>query len=304
MSKLVIASFADESKAIEATHKLTELENFGDITINELVVLRKKESGEIEVVKSEDNVSGLPTLTGLALGSLIGALGGPVGLLAGMFTGTFAGSLIELDNYGFADDFVDKVSEKIPSGSIAIAAEIEEDSNIFIDDALLPLGASITRLDFDYAYANYEDEQIDEFDEELSDLRHELKTANEENKAKIKAKIADLKAKRKAKVAEIETKVKANNAELKNKTQQDSAEFKSLVKAAKTQKLQDKIYRKEGDIENLEAELQDVKADLKVDEGENKLNDKYREAKIKRLHEKIEKKGAKVRSLKQKLSEL
>jgi len=49
MTKIVVVSFTEETKAIEALHKLNELHALGDISIYEKVMFRKRTNGEAEV---------------------------------------------------------------------------------------------------------------------------------------------------------------------------------------------------------------------------------------------------------------
>jgi len=42
MTNLVVVSFTNESQAIEASHKMIELESLGDITVYEKVIVKKK----------------------------------------------------------------------------------------------------------------------------------------------------------------------------------------------------------------------------------------------------------------------
>lgn len=85
MTNLIIATFKEEAEAIEASQKLHELDSIGDITIYEMVIVKKNANGEAQVLQA-DTTEGLSTLSGMAIGSLIGALAGPVGFVAGMFT--------------------------------------------------------------------------------------------------------------------------------------------------------------------------------------------------------------------------
>jgi len=94
MTNLIVASFNQEAEATEASHKLHELESIGDITIYEMIVIKKSAKGETAVVEV-DTTAGSTTLSGMAIGSLIGALAGPVGLVAGMMTGTMIRNKIE-----------------------------------------------------------------------------------------------------------------------------------------------------------------------------------------------------------------
>src|SRR5580658_5897495 len=108
MTNLIIAAFKEEAEAIEASQKLNELESIGDITIYEMVVIKKNEDGQTAVLQA-DTDEGVRTLSGMAVGTLIGALAGPVGVVVGMFTGTLAGMAAEEDHYGFTEDFTSKV---------------------------------------------------------------------------------------------------------------------------------------------------------------------------------------------------
>src|SRR5258708_40336727 len=98
MANLIIASFNQEAEAIEASHKLNELESIGDISIYEMVIIKKNADGK-GVVLQADTDEGLRTLSGMAIGTLVGTLAGPVGVVIGMFTGTLAGAAMEDDHY-------------------------------------------------------------------------------------------------------------------------------------------------------------------------------------------------------------
>lgn len=216
MANVIVASFKEEVKAVEALHKLNELESLGDITIYELVMVRKNANGDAEVLK-ENTSEGLGVLTGMGVGSLLGVVGGPVGVLIGLYTGTVAGALAESDNYDFADDFVSKVENKLAVGVVAIIAEIDEDNEIFVDTYLKPFGAEITRSDVDVEFDNYEDEQMEAIDKAIAEERADLKKSMGDQKKKIQSKIAELKKKRKDKMAELAAKRKAKKNVVKNK---------------------------------------------------------------------------------------
>ncbi len=53
MTNLIVISFANETQAIEASHKLIELESFGDITVYEKVILKKHSNGDTSVIQTE-----------------------------------------------------------------------------------------------------------------------------------------------------------------------------------------------------------------------------------------------------------
>jgi len=127
MTNLIIASFSEEAAAIEASHKLNELETIGDITIYEIALIKKPAAGEPVVLQADDATDGLRTLSGAAIGGLIGTLAGPVGTIIGMLTGTLAGAVLEEDHYGFTEDFLAKAVGQLQPGSTAVIAEIDEE---------------------------------------------------------------------------------------------------------------------------------------------------------------------------------
>ena len=46
MANIIIVSFKEETKAIEALHKIKELDNYGDITLYEYMMIRKKDDDQ------------------------------------------------------------------------------------------------------------------------------------------------------------------------------------------------------------------------------------------------------------------
>ncbi|HTE26906.1 hypothetical protein [Flavitalea sp.] len=64
MTNLRGMNFHSEAKAVEASHKLIELESFGDISIFEKGIIRKDAFGEISVEQSE-TTDGVRTISGI-----------------------------------------------------------------------------------------------------------------------------------------------------------------------------------------------------------------------------------------------
>jgi len=62
MTNLIIASFSEEARAIEASHKLNELEIIGDITIYEMTLIKKPAEGDVAVLQADDATEGLRTI--------------------------------------------------------------------------------------------------------------------------------------------------------------------------------------------------------------------------------------------------
>lgn len=200
MSNLIAASFTNEAQAIEALHKLVELESSGDITIYERAIVKKDLNGKATVLQTEVT-DGRGTLPGMAIGTLVGALAGPVGLLAGLITGTVAGAIFGSSRFNFPRDFTSKLKKQVQPGTAAVIAEIDEDSPVFVNNALAPLGATISRANMDYTFDEYIEAKVDEIDERITAERAKIKSAAGTERSRIQQKMARLKEKRKQRIA-------------------------------------------------------------------------------------------------------
>jgi uncharacterized membrane protein len=239
-------SFPNEAQAVEASHKLIELESFGDISIYEKGMIRKNANGDMSVLQS-DTTDGLRTFSGMAIGTVVGAFGGPVGMVIGMLTGTLTGALLDVDNADFSEDFVSKVSDRLQPGTVAIVAEIGEDDPSLLDSVFAAYGTSITRSDIGYEYDAYQDDEVEAVDKEIADERAKIKSAASSEKLKIQENIARLKEKRRKRIAS-----------LKEKHKSGVAKFKLKVKDAKESRLNKRILQHQTKINELEEKLKEL----------------------------------------------
>ena len=237
MTNLVVISFKNETQAIAGSHKLIELESFGDITVYEKVMVKKDSNGETTAIQT-DTSEGLRVVSGMALGTLIGALAGPVGALVGMVSGTMTGALLETNYYDFSDDFTSKVYKQLQPGTVAIIAEIYEEGPAFLDNAMEPLGGTITRSNVDDEYDEFLDDQVKAIQADIAADRASLKSANEKEKLKIQQKIAQLKEKRHQRIVQLKEK---RNAQKGARLEEKINEHKSAIAELET-----KLHKIEG----------------------------------------------------------
>ncbi|TYB79507.1 DUF1269 domain-containing protein [Bizionia myxarmorum] len=218
MANIIVIPFKEKTKAIDALHKIKELDVYGDITLYEHIMIRKDDKNHYEILDNKTDSEGWRTFTGMALGGLVGAFAGPIGFIVGLYTGTTVGAVWDINHFNFETDFIKKVSNTMTVGTIAIIAEVGEDSSVFIDTALKPYSSEIIRSEAGVEFDDYIDEQIEELEEEIDDEREKLTKATANEKSKIKLKITELKSKRKAKIAALDAKSKSALKELKDKT--------------------------------------------------------------------------------------
>jgi uncharacterized membrane protein len=269
MENIIVATFTDEAKAIQALHKLGELDREGDINVYDKVLIRKGSNDEYEVLK-DDNTNGWRTLAGMAFGGLIGAFGGPIGLAIGFYAGTVVGLVMDYTHYSFDQSFIESISQNIPAGSTSIIAEIDEESSVFIDEYLNPLEAEIWRSNIYFEHEKYIDKQINTLDSELQSAEDELAATVEAQKARISAKVAELKNDRKAKIAEIELKAKERLNELKSKMESNRAKLQThlsrlmnqtdeTIKMVRLEKAKEKLAKYEQKIKDLDWKMSNLK---------------------------------------------
>ncbi len=269
MANIIVIPFKDETKAIDALHKIKELDVYGDITLYENMMIRKMGNDQYEVLNDATDGEGWRTVTGMALGGFIGALAGPLGFIIGLYTGTAAGAIWDISRYNFEDDFIKKVSSTMNTGTIAIIAEVGEDSSVFIDDALKAYSSEIIRSEASVAFDDYIDEQIEVLEEDIADEREKLAKATNEEKVKIKARIADLKEKRKAKISELEAKRKSTLNKIKESTKARIGKLESRlddygdaisdsIVQTRANRLHKRIKRQKAKLERLNKQLEEV----------------------------------------------
>lgn len=248
MTNVIVASFEKETQAIEAMHKLYELESYGDISIYGRAIVRKQNDGKFEILEA-NTTEGWRTLTGMVAGSLLGALGGPVGFVVGLCTGTTIGMISDVGRQNFDESFVKKLESRMPPQTVSIIAEIDENSDIYVDNALRPFGAEIDRSDIDFEFDDYVLNQIDEIDKDMMQSREDLKSAVGREKEKINRKIANFKTKRTELIANAKKDAKSFKNQINDAVANTRAGF-----------VKSRIARHEAKLSELKEELIDINA--------------------------------------------
>lgn len=269
MENIIVATFINEAEAIQALHRLGELDRDGDISVYDKLLIRKGSNDEYEILK-DDNTNGWRTLAGMAFGGLIGAFGGPIGLAVGLYAGTVIGVVFDYTHYSFEQDFIDTISKSIPSGSTSIIAEIDEDSSVFIDEYLKPLGAVIWRSNVYVEHDKFIEKQMNSLDAELQSAENELAVTVEAQRARITAKVAELRASRNAKIAEIELNSKERLNELKSKMESNRTKIQAhlttlmnlasdKIDSVRLERAKEKLAKYEEKIKELDWKLSNLK---------------------------------------------
>ena len=92
MTKYIVVTFPNESKAYEGRRALTDLHAEGSITVYGSAVIAKEMDGRISIKETVDS-GPLGMSVGALVGGLVGVLGGPVGVAVGLGTGSILGGI-------------------------------------------------------------------------------------------------------------------------------------------------------------------------------------------------------------------
>jgi uncharacterized membrane protein len=148
--------FNSNEKAYEGLHKLWNLDDSGDITVHGASVIRRDESGHVDVA-TKDTDPGARTALGIGIGALLGALAGPIGAAAGasiaMGTaagiGAAAGGAVGLTadavKSGEHEEAAYETGFVLAAGQSAVIAEVSEDWTTPVDTAMKGLGGIVYR---------------------------------------------------------------------------------------------------------------------------------------------------------------
>jgi uncharacterized membrane protein len=146
---VIVVSFAEDSSAYEAFTNLKELGEQGQVSIEGAAIVQRGDDGRIVTKDSIDGQQLAGTATGGLIGLLVGILGGPFGVLIGGATGLLIGSLYDMEDAGETESVLAQISSAIRPGQTVVLAEIAEQSDDVVDQAMSRLGGTVLRRSVD-----------------------------------------------------------------------------------------------------------------------------------------------------------
>lgn len=202
MENIIVATFADEAKAVEELSKLNKFDSEGIINIFNHVLIGRNLYGAYEELKN-DNSSDWKTLVGTTIKELIEEFGGPVGFVVGLYTKAAVKAVGDIGHCAFELDFIDRIGNEIPDGTTVLVAQVDKDGAIFIENHLKPLGGTILKSRIYAEKDNFVQKHIQTFDAKIENAEGKLKAATETEREKISYAIAKLRNKRDSGSAKI-----------------------------------------------------------------------------------------------------
>lgn len=182
MANLLIVSFTKKTTAVKALHKIKELDFYGDITLCEHIMIHKNENYLYEVLDDDTDVVGWKTFTGMELKGIVGLLAGPIGLVIELYSGTAAGSILNIGRYNLEYDFIHQINNKMKLGTIALIAEVSEDSSMLVDKYLKTLDLEFISSKAGVETNNSIDKQIHEMGKDIKREKRNRQSMMRRNK--------------------------------------------------------------------------------------------------------------------------
>ena len=152
----VIVGFEESANAYKALSVLRGAAAEGRITIAAAVIGERGADGSLRLAEGEDAVIGSATVGGGLIGMAVGILGGPLGMLLGWGAGSLIGGFADADRVDLSETAIGELSRRLPVGTTAILAEVEEYATEVLDGVVSPLGGQILRLEADQVLGELE----------------------------------------------------------------------------------------------------------------------------------------------------
>jgi uncharacterized membrane protein len=251
MNRMLIVVFDTEADANVGVSALKQAHKVGELTLYELGLIAKDQSGKVSVKIPAGHLS-VGTGLGIAVGGLIGLLGGPAGVAVGAAAGAMVGAVRDYLVTGVSLDFIESAEMFLRPGKAAIIADIEEDSVYVVDTSMKDAGGTVFRSGrFDVADA--------QLDHDIAGMRASLLTlAGEYKKAAGEAK------------AELQETIRTASAALvsaQSRAKQRSHEVEQEAEL-KMKSLKDQLSSAQGELRSrLEVRLADLRSTYGVRKG-------------------------------------
>ena len=152
---------------------MKELDQQGQVSIKGAAIVQRQEDGRMVTKDTVDTEQLAGTATGGLVGLLIGILGGPFGVLIGGATGLLIGSLYDMDDADETESVLAEISSAIRPGQTVVLAEVDEQSDDVVDQAVARLGGTVLRR------------SVDDVESEIAAAEHAQRAAKREARKQL-----------------------------------------------------------------------------------------------------------------------
>jgi uncharacterized membrane protein len=147
---VVSIQLEDPARADEVLGLLRDASEGGKLGLHAAIVVRVEPDGSVHVGDLEET-PGPGMQRGGALGGLLGVLGGPIGMVVGWGVGARLGETADAAEAEREEDALVAAVRRLPAGSVAVVAEVEEqpDNEHRLDELMADAGGIVHRRPVD-----------------------------------------------------------------------------------------------------------------------------------------------------------
>jgi uncharacterized membrane protein len=147
VENIVVVTFDEPSGAHQGLTELRRLDDSGAVKVRAVTVVERRPDGVWRIADEVEHPRFVGTVTGGIIGTLLGALTGPLGFLLGATAGVLAGEVIDVTEDEASELILEAMIARIPPGTTALLADVDEPTTDALDAAMEKFGARITRWD-------------------------------------------------------------------------------------------------------------------------------------------------------------
>ena len=145
VDSVVVVGFKENDKAYEAFSELKSLSDQQKITARSAAIVERDQGGKLQIKDSFDAETGVATVGGGFVGTLLGVIGGPYGALLGLTGGALAGGSFEMRRGDEQDEVLTQLNAAINPGHTVLVAQVNEPTVDVLDKAMGDLGGVVIR---------------------------------------------------------------------------------------------------------------------------------------------------------------
>lgn len=175
LENVIAVSFDADSSAYEAFINLKELDEQGQVSVRSAAIVQRDDDGHVTIKDAVEDRHLTGTATGGLVGLVVGILGGPFGVLIGGATGLLIGSLFDMDDAADEESVLAAISHTVRPGQTVVLADLSEQSNEVVDNAMATLGGHVVR------------HSVDEVEAEIAAAEDAQRAAKHEARRKLHA---------------------------------------------------------------------------------------------------------------------
>jgi uncharacterized membrane protein len=145
VENIVLLAFHEQTTADEAMRELRRLADEGALSVSTAVNVERALDGRFQVQEDTEKVGLIGTGTGGALAALVGALVGPAGVLLGGRHRRNPRFVLDADDAGRSERVVSEAMRRVPPGTCAVVADVDEAAPEVLDGVVFDLGDWVVR---------------------------------------------------------------------------------------------------------------------------------------------------------------